>query len=160
ARVHPEDRAGVVAELNDAIANPRAFERAYRTIRADTGETRWLLVRGRVEADENGKAVRILSAQSDITEHRMTEGRLRDLNDRLEERARERAEELSWELRRLREAEATSLQVAEQFRLLVQGVTDYALYMLDPEGQVSTWNAGAQRIKGYTAEEIVGQHFS
>ncbi len=47
-----------------------------------------------------------------------------------------------------------------QFRLLVNGVTDYALYMLDPNGIVTSWNAGAQRIKGYTASEIVGQHFS
>src|SRR5438876_810179 len=48
----------------------------------------------------------------------------------------------------------------EQFRLLVQGVTDYAIYMLDPTGRVINWNAGAQRIKGYAPEEIVGQHFS
>ncbi|CAN5613633.1 PAS domain-containing sensor histidine kinase [soil metagenome] len=48
----------------------------------------------------------------------------------------------------------------EQFRLLVQGVTDYAIYMLDPDGQVTNWNAGAERIKGYRADEIVGQHFS
>ena len=48
----------------------------------------------------------------------------------------------------------------EQFRLLVQGVTDYALYMLDPGGIVSNWNLGAERIKGYKADEIVGQHFS
>ncbi|MBD0413912.1 hybrid sensor histidine kinase/response regulator [Oryzicola mucosus] len=48
----------------------------------------------------------------------------------------------------------------EQFRLLVQGVTDYAIYMLDLEGNVSSWNAGARRIKGYEPEEIIGQHFS
>ncbi len=47
-----------------------------------------------------------------------------------------------------------------QFRLLVSGVRDYALYMLDPNGTVASWNAGAQRIKGYASEEIVGQHFS
>jgi PAS domain S-box-containing protein len=48
----------------------------------------------------------------------------------------------------------------EQFRLLVQGVTDYAIYMLDPEGRVASWNAGAHRIKGYEPEEIIGEHFS
>jgi PAS domain S-box-containing protein len=47
-----------------------------------------------------------------------------------------------------------------QFRLMVAGVTDYALFMLDPNGIVTSWNAGAQRIKGYTAEDIIGQHFS
>jgi PAS domain S-box-containing protein len=47
-----------------------------------------------------------------------------------------------------------------QLELLLSAVTDYAIYMLDPEGFVATWNAGAQRIKGYAREEIVGQHFS
>jgi PAS domain S-box-containing protein len=51
-------------------------------------------------------------------------------------------------------------QSEHQFRLLVDGVTDYAIYMLSPEGRVSSWNAGAQRIKGYTPEEIIGEHFS
>ena len=48
----------------------------------------------------------------------------------------------------------------EQFRLLVEGVKDYAIYMLSPKGIVTTWNSGAQRIKGYRSEEIVGKHFS
>jgi len=48
----------------------------------------------------------------------------------------------------------------ESFRLMVESVTDYAIVMLDPEGLVVSWNGGAQRIKGYSAEEIVGQHFS
>ncbi|WP_404336228.1 PAS domain S-box protein [Sphingomonas sp. MMS12-HWE2-04] len=48
----------------------------------------------------------------------------------------------------------------ERFRLLVQSVTDYAIYMLDPEGHVVSWNAGAERFKGYTADEIMGAHFS
>jgi PAS domain S-box-containing protein len=55
----------------------------------------------------------------------------------------------------------TALSSSENlFRLLVAGVTDYALYMLDPSGIVTSWNAGGQRIKGYAAEEIIGQHFS
>ncbi|MGO9982891.1 MAG: PAS domain S-box protein [Rhodomicrobium sp.] len=52
------------------------------------------------------------------------------------------------------------LESERQFRLLVEGVTDYALYMLDPNGNVTSWNTGAQRIKGYEADEILGQHFS
>jgi PAS domain S-box-containing protein len=48
----------------------------------------------------------------------------------------------------------------ERFRLLVQSVTDYAIYMLDPDGRVSSWNAGAQRFKGYSSDEIMGEHFS
>src|SRR5438477_576366 len=48
----------------------------------------------------------------------------------------------------------------ERFRLLVEGVRDYAIFMLDPDGHVVSWNAGAERIKGYRAQEIVGQHVS
>ena len=48
----------------------------------------------------------------------------------------------------------------EMFRLLVENVRDYAIFMLDPNGIVASWNAGAQHIKGYTREEIVGKHFS
>jgi PAS domain S-box-containing protein len=59
-----------------------------------------------------------------------------------------------------RAAEKRLRQNEEQFRVLVQGVTDYALYMLDPEGRVSSWNQGAERIKQYRAEEIIGEHFS
>ena len=53
-----------------------------------------------------------------------------------------------------------NLTEEQRFRLLVSAVTDYAIYMLDPEGNIATWNPGAQRFKGYTAEEIIGQHFS
>jgi PAS domain S-box-containing protein len=47
-----------------------------------------------------------------------------------------------------------------QFRSLVKGVSDYALYMLDPNGIISSWNAGAERIKGYSSDEVMGRHFS
>ena len=57
-------------------------------------------------------------------------------------------------------AEEALRQSEEQFRLLVQGVTDYAIFMLDPTGHVTNWNSGAQRMKGYAAAEIIGQHFS
>jgi PAS domain S-box-containing protein len=60
-----------------------------------------------------------------------------------------------------RELASETLRASEeQFRLLVQSVTDYAIFMLDPEGVITNWNSGAERIKGYSHEEIVGQHFS
>lgn len=68
------------------------------------------------------------------------------LNAQLEQRVLERTAELA--------------RSEERFRLLVEGVTDYAIFMLDPQGNVVTWNSGAERIKGYRAEEIVGRHFS
>ncbi len=67
-------------------------------------------------------------------------------------------------------AEATTLETLERqeqlrsseerFRLLVDGVEDYAIFMLDPEGRITSWNSGAERIVGYRADEIVGEHFS
>jgi PAS domain S-box-containing protein len=51
-------------------------------------------------------------------------------------------------------------QSEERFRILVQGVADYAIYMLDPEGRITNWNLGGERIKGYPANEIIGRHFS
>jgi PAS domain S-box-containing protein len=62
--------------------------------------------------------------------------------------------------RRVAESSAALRETESQFRILVQGVTDYAIYMLDPLGRVTNWNAGAERIKGYAALEAIGQHFS
>jgi PAS domain S-box-containing protein len=59
-----------------------------------------------------------------------------------------------------RAAEEAILASENQFRLLVSGVVDYALFMLDPNGIVTNWNPGAERIKGYRSDEIVGHHFS
>jgi PAS domain S-box-containing protein len=57
-------------------------------------------------------------------------------------------------------SDALYAEPEQLFRLLVQGVTDYAIYMISPEGKISSWNAGAERIKGYAEREVIGQHFS
>ena len=64
------------------------------------------------------------------------------------------------EMSRRHKAEEALREGDERFRLLVSGVKDYAILMLDPEGRVASWNAGAERIKGYRADEILGKHFS
>jgi PAS domain S-box-containing protein len=78
--------------------------------------------------NEDGVLLGYAKVTRDVTEHKETEDKLRESEQR--------------------------------FRLLVQGVTDYAIYMLSPEGVVTNWNSGAERIKGYTYDEIVGSHFS
>src|SRR4051812_3219960 len=59
-----------------------------------------------------------------------------------------------------READEALRQSEERIRLMIESVSDYAIFMLDPQGRVASWNVGAERLKGYTAQEIVGQHFS
>jgi len=77
-----------------------------------------------------------------------------------EQNLRESEQNLREAEQNLRENSLALVQGEEWFRLLVEGVTDYAIYMLDPEGRVVTWNAGAERSKGYKAEEILGKNYS
>jgi PAS domain S-box-containing protein len=89
----------------------------------------------------------------DPAAHKEAEEALRLLNETLEKRVEERTRQLSDALTQLRESE-------RRFRLFVDGVTDYAIFMLDTKGVITNWNSGAERIKGYQAQEIIGQHFS
>ena len=68
--------------------------------------------------------------------------------------------EVTRDMTRPREAEEDLRQSAEIFQLLVSSVRDYAIFMLAPNGNIAPWNSGAQRIKGYEPEEIIGRHFS
>ena len=71
-----------------------------------------------------------------------------------------RALQAAEERRRRHAAEEAWRRSEERFRMLVEHVSDYAIYMLDADGRVITWNEGAERIEGYRADEIIGQHFS
>jgi PAS domain S-box-containing protein len=94
-----------------------------------------------------------LAVSRDITARKDAERALRHANEALEEKVSERTHELEATLNRLQDSE-------RNFGLLVESVTDYAIFMLDPDGRVVSWNAGAARIKGYASEEIIGKHFS
>ncbi len=67
---------------------------------------------------------------------------------------------LSRSFRRIMKSERARRESEERLRMMIAGIVDYAIFMLDPEGQVVFWNRGAERMKGYTAEEIIGRHFS
>jgi PAS domain S-box-containing protein len=129
------DRArGRPAELlAEAAADGRVEDEGWR-VRKD-GSRFWADVVITALRDEAGE----LTGFAKIT---------RDLSDRrrADEERKRREEEL--------------LRSEERFQLLLEAVSDYAIFMLDPDGVITTWNAGAQRIKGYAAREIIGQHFS
>jgi len=93
------------------------------------------------------------AAKSEIAARAAVEAELRKLNATLERRIVERTAEI--------QAQADQLAASQRhFRMLVEGVSDYAIYLLDPEGFITNWNPGAARIKGYGADEIIGRHFS
>jgi PAS domain S-box-containing protein len=93
-----------------------------------------------------------LAVTRDVTEIKNSGSALSELNAQLEARVSERTRDLQAALIRLQDSERS-------FELLVDSVTDYALYMLDRNGRVVSWNSGARRIKGYEDREIIGKHF-
>ncbi|WP_181885611.1 hybrid sensor histidine kinase/response regulator [Trinickia dinghuensis] len=95
--------------------------------------------------DDAGQVAFVLLEAHEATQQRRNEADLRESRD---------------EAHRGREASVRLDETEQRFRLLVDSVVDYAIFMLDVDGYVTSWNAGAQRIKGYRSEEIIGQHFS
>ena len=93
-----------------------------------------------------------LAITRDVTARNQSRDEQRELHAELEEKVRLRTQELETALSRLQESERS-------FELLVDSVTDYALFMLDPTGRIVSWNSGARRIKGYDAAEIIGKSF-
>lgn len=93
-----------------------------------------------------------LAITRDVTDRKITREAQQQMNAALEGKVRERTRELETALQRLQESERS-------FELLVDSVTDYALYMLDPTGRIVSWNSGARRIKGYDAADIIGKNF-
>jgi PAS domain S-box-containing protein len=103
--------------------------------------------------DASGRLVGAVNMLVDLTAAKEADEARSRLNETLQQRVEERTRQLTEALTKLRESE-------RRFRLFVQSVTDYAIFMLDTEGIISNWNAGAERIKGYRADEIIGRHFS
>lgn len=94
----------------------------------------------------SGEPFRLLAVSRDISNQKRIEEELHQLNLTLQERVEHRTQEL--------------LAHERRFRLMVDSIRDYAIFMLGPDGTVATWNRGAERIKGYSGSEIIGKHFS
>jgi PAS domain S-box-containing protein len=161
--IHPEDRARFQEACRlTAEGTNTSIDLELRVVQPDNS-VRWILWEGGISRSSEGKPVCLGGINLDITKRknaeialRQSETEVRKLNETLEQRVKAGITEL--------------LDSEQRFRLMVEGVQDYAIFMLDTEGRVVSWNLGAERIYGYSAEEIlgsdhtakkiVGKHFS
>jgi PAS domain S-box-containing protein len=134
----PEDLTRDDAQFRNVASKGGGFSVDKRYLRPD-GTTVWVRNTVSAIADGEGRVVRLVAVSEDVTERRRLRGELE---------------------RRVAQSTDALAMTEHNLRLLVESVTDYAIYMIDPEGRVASWNAGAERIKGYSAAEIIGRHFS
>ena len=171
--VGPDDQSGMVDLLGRAFQNGEGFATERRHVLPD-GSQAWVRLNVAPVLEQGGAVRHLVVAAEDVTARRHAED---ELQKEVEERTatlKTASEVLHTEIeQRKRVEDALKLDIAERrkaqealmesewrFRMVIQGVTDYAIFMLDPDGNIIHWNMGAQRIHQYTAGEIVGEHFS
>ena len=144
--IHPDDRPQTMEHWGAAVVAGEPFALEYRLKGGPDRKYRWHLARVIPAFDAEGTLRRWIGTSTDINDLKQAEAEIRALNEGLEERVKLRTGEL-------KESE-------ERFRSFVEMVKDYAILTLDPQGRIVSWNSGAERIKGYTASEAIGRHFS
>jgi two-component system sensor histidine kinase/response regulator len=144
--LHPEDLPVIVEVWGRARATGESFQTHGRFLRVVDGTYRLHRIWGMPVRDAAGKIAFWFGNHTDVDDYEQLVWGIRQLNATLEERVLERN-------RQFRDTE-------EQFRRMVEGVRDYAILMLDPQGRVISWTRAAERIKQYTESEILGRHFS
>ena len=151
--LHPDDLAHCMERRTRALAAGEAYEIEYRLRRAADQTYRWHLGRAAPVRNRDGGIVRWFGTCTDIDDYKRAEQEIRgawleikSLNGTLERSVRERTLQL-------RNSE-------ELFRNLVEGVKDYAILMLDPQGCVTSWTEAAGRLKGYSSAEVLGTNFA
>ena len=113
-----------------------------------------------VHDEDDGEAQFVLAIIRDVTERKRAEEAVRQLNKDLENRVEERTSQLEATIAELESNQQELRHSEEIFRLLVEGVREYAIFMLGPDGRIVSWNEGAERVQGYEVSEAVGEHFS
>jgi PAS domain S-box-containing protein len=158
------DREGKIVSWNAGASRFKGYEakevlgthfsRFYRSDDRDRGLPSLALKHAAEEGRFEGEGWRVRKDGSEFWAHVIVDP-IRDNGGDLIGFAK-----ITRDLTERKQAEEQLRKTEQQFRLLVQGVTDYAIYMMDADGHVSSWNSGAERIKGYRPDEIIGQHFS
>jgi PAS domain S-box-containing protein len=143
--IHPEEQEKYLKKWRYSTRSGEGFVFEHRFRRHD-GEYRWQLTRAFPQRDESGLVHMWVGTTTDIQEQKML---AQELEKKIQERTRE--------LEKLNEELAKSEQ---RYHLMIAEVQDYAIYSLNREGIVESWNKGAEKIKGYNAEEIIGKSFS
>jgi PAS domain S-box-containing protein len=136
---------GQAASLLERVRSGETLRDEHVQMRCKNGTTKDVVINSS-PLFVDGKFICTRSSMRDVTTQWSMDQQLKQLNDELEQRVAERTRELT--------------RSELQFRELVSGVVDYAIYMLDVEGHIVSWNAGAERIKGYSKTEAIGKHFS
>jgi PAS domain S-box-containing protein len=143
--VHPDDREENIRLWTESIVSGNDFLFEHRFRRHD-GEYRWQLSRAIPQKDRNGNIQMWVGTSTDIEDQKT-------FTAELERKVEERTKELTHLNESLKKSE-------ERYHLMVEEVEDYAILYLNRGGIIENWNKGAEKIKGYTAEEIVGKSFS
>jgi two-component system, NtrC family, sensor kinase len=148
------------------LTNGETLRQFEARLRCRNGTVREVLIDANVQWEDR-RFVRARCVMRDNSAHKDSEASLRQDREELETEIRERTralqganDELIREIAERKRAEDTQRLSEMRFRLLVEGVKDYAILMLSPDGIVVSWNVGAERIQGYTAEEILGRPFT
>jgi PAS domain S-box-containing protein len=154
-QIHPEDKGRWSLEAAQMLISGDPLRSVYRVLARD-GRVVWFQCDVKMVRDERGRPWFLHGLGVDITELRETQAEATRRAHQLE------AANLNLKVQIAeREAVEKSLRESEEkFRLLVEGVKDYAIFMLDRDGYIMSWNRGAERLKGYSADEIIGKHFS
>jgi PAS domain S-box-containing protein len=178
--IDPEDLPQMGNMIRQAIRTGEGFVLEARHVLPD-GSRRWVRNNVSAIADSSGVTRHLMVVAEDVTERRRAEERLQRAHDELQKALEERnaalehtTEVLHTEIEQRKRTEAAlEHDIAERrkaqealmesewrFRTVIQGVTDYAIFMLDRGGYITNWNVGGQRIHQYSAPEIIGEHFS
>ncbi len=176
----PDDLPRMRDLMEQAIQTGEGFAVEIRQVVPD-GSRQWLRTNVAPVVDQGGIGRHFMMAAEDITARRNAEEKLQHEHDELRNTVKERTatlkkasdilqaeieqrkrveDALRHDIAERRKAQDALMESEWRFRMVIQGVTDYAIFMLDQDGYITNWNMGAQRIHQYAAAEIVGQHFS